>query len=202
MRIFWVYGPLLAAALIWNVREGTAGALWLGAPLAGLAAWTLIEYLIHRFVFHRLAPHWQHHQHPADPQYLFAPLWLSLTFAAVVWGLFSLAAGSWRVGALVETGTIAGYLAYELVHLVIHSPRKGSALLVALRKHHFYHHFADDTRCYGVVTPFWDRVFRSLPKPDFPYHEADTGSHGAAHFDLRPAGTRPERRSRGALPRV
>jgi sterol desaturase/sphingolipid hydroxylase (fatty acid hydroxylase superfamily) len=36
-------------------------------------------------------------------------------------------------------------------------------MLTALRRRHYYHHFADDTKCYGVVTPFWDRIFRTLP---------------------------------------
>ncbi len=165
MRIFWVFAPLLAAAVVWNVLAGTTGPIvWIAAPVAGLALWTLIEYLMHRFIFHRLAPHWEHHQSPADLRYLFAPAWLSISFAAVLWMLLALILRSWRLGALVETGTVAGYLGYELVHLSIHSQRKGGALLVALRKHHFYHHFADDTKCYGVVTPLWDRVFGSLPR--------------------------------------
>jgi sterol desaturase/sphingolipid hydroxylase (fatty acid hydroxylase superfamily) len=67
------------------------------------------------------------------------------------------------VGALVEAGAVTGYLAYEALHIVIHSERPGGAMLRALRKHHYYHHFADDTKCYGVVTPFWDRIFGSLP---------------------------------------
>ena len=164
MRLFWVYTPLLAAAVVWNLREGTAPWLWAAALAAGLAVWTLLEYLIHRYVFHRIAPHRLHHEQPTELRYLFAPLWLSLSFAAALWALLALATGSWRLAALVETGTVAGYLGYELLHVWIHSPRPGGRMLVALRRHHYYHHFADDTKCYGVVTPFWDRIFGSLPR--------------------------------------
>jgi sterol desaturase/sphingolipid hydroxylase (fatty acid hydroxylase superfamily) len=162
--VFWVYAPMVAAAIGWNLLEGTdPGFVWIAAPAAGLAVWSLLEYLIHRFVFHRLAPHWEHHAEPTDPRYIFAPLWLSLSSSAVLWTLFRLVTGSWQVGALVQAGVVAGYLAYEGVHLWIHSRQKGGPLLTALRKHHYYHHFADDTKCYGVVTPLWDKIFGSLP---------------------------------------
>jgi sterol desaturase/sphingolipid hydroxylase (fatty acid hydroxylase superfamily) len=165
VRVFCVYIPLSAAAILWNVRVPThSWWTWIVAPGAGLATWTLLEYLIHRFVFHRLAPHQRHHERPADRQYWFAPLWLSLLFAAALLVLFAVGTGSWPLAALAESGAVAGYLGYELLHVWIHSQRNGGAMLVALRKHHYYHHFVDDTRCYGVVTPFWDRVFGSLPR--------------------------------------
>jgi len=63
----------------------------------------------------------------------------------------------------VIAGVMAGYLAYELVHLRIHSNAAGGPVLRALRRYHYYHHFADDHVCYGVTTPVWDAVFASLP---------------------------------------
>src|SRR5262245_34432166 len=130
---------------------------------AGLALWTFLEYGIHRYAFHRLAPHYQHHEFPTERRYIFAPMWFSGISAVVLWALLALATGSWAVGAVVEAGAISGYLAYEGLHLMIHSERSGGTVLRALRRHHYYHHFADDTKCYGVLTPFWDRVFGSLP---------------------------------------
>lgn len=60
-------------------------------------------------------------------------------------------------------GVIAAYLAYEFVHLQIHSVTPGGPLLRALRRYHYYHHFADDHVCYGVTTPLWDVLFASQP---------------------------------------
>ena len=166
VRVFWVYAVLIAAAIVWNGIAGSAGpGVWAGSIGAGLALWTLLEYLIHRFAFHRFAPHWEHHSQPEEWAYIFAPLWLSLGASAILWPLCSWAAGAWMRGALVLAGIMLGYVAYEGVHVWIHGGRNGGALLVALRRHHFYHHFADDTTCFGVVTPFWDRIFGSMPKP-------------------------------------
>lgn len=162
MYVFWVYLPAIVAALGWNLLAGTDGAgVWAACLLSGLALWTPIEYIVHRYALHRLAPHYQHHNEPTVVEYIFAPLWLSGSSAILLWGLLALAAGSWRRGALVEAGTIAGYLFYEALHVRIHSATAGGALLRALRKHHFYHHFGDDTRCYGVTSPVWDVVFRT-----------------------------------------
>jgi sterol desaturase/sphingolipid hydroxylase (fatty acid hydroxylase superfamily) len=164
VRVFCIYIPLIGAPVGWNWIEGRLSlAAGLASFAGGLVLWTLLEYFIHRFAFHRLAPHFKHHEFPADRRYIFAPLWFSLMSAAVLWVLLALAARSWAIGALVEAGSMTGYLAYELLHIVIHSDRPGGAVLRGLRRHHYYHHFADDTKCYGVVTPFWDRVFCSMP---------------------------------------
>ncbi len=159
MRVFGVYLPLVVAALAWNLREPPS--VWAICLLSGLALWTPIEYLVHRYVLHRLAPHYQHHDEPETLAYIFAPLWLSGGFAIALWALLAWAAGSWQRAALVEAGTVAGYLFYEALHVRLHSRAAGGPLLRALRKHHFYHHFADDSRCYGVTSPIWDYVFRT-----------------------------------------
>jgi dihydroceramide fatty acyl 2-hydroxylase len=146
-------------ALVWN--WGAPPAVWVVGLLGGLAVWTVVEYFMHRYVLHRMAPHYQHHDEPETLAYIFAPLWLSGVSAAVLWGLLALATGSWQRAALVEAGTVSGYLLYEWLHVRMHSQVAGGAVLRALRKHHFYHHFADDSRCYGVTTPIWDYVFRT-----------------------------------------
>jgi sterol desaturase/sphingolipid hydroxylase (fatty acid hydroxylase superfamily) len=163
--VVWIYLPLIAAAVAWNLHgDGVSAAGWGICLGAGLALWTLLEYLLHRFAFHRLAPHYRHHEFPTERRYIFAPLWFSLSAAAVLFGILGLAAGSWAHGALVEAGIVVGYLCYEVVHIWIHSPRSGGVVLTALRRHHYYHHFADDTKCYGVTSPLWDRVFGSIPE--------------------------------------
>ena len=194
VRVFWVHIPVAAAAIAWNLLAGGLAPWgWLACLSAGLLLWTLLEYLIHRFAFHGFAPHWQHHERPRDRQWIFAPLWLSTGAALLLWGLLAAALRSLPHAALVTAGIVAGYLAYEAVHLTIHGPRAGCALLVALRRRHYYHHFADDTACYGVTSPLWDRIFGSLPKNltarrDFPYHEADTGGPGRLPSDPCAAG--------------
>jgi dihydroceramide fatty acyl 2-hydroxylase len=159
MRVYGVYIPLVLGALIWNVGAGAA--TWAACLAIGLALWTVVEYLMHRWVLHRMAPHYQHHDEPDTLAYIFAPLWLSGVSAVVLWGLLSLAAGSLQRGALIMAGTVGGYLLYEAIHVRMHSRVVGGPILRALRRHHFYHHFGDDTRCFGVTSPVWDVVFRT-----------------------------------------
>jgi cyclopropane-fatty-acyl-phospholipid synthase len=162
MRVrVWVFGILLAAGVFTGLRDGPGRFLAFFA--GGLLAWTMIEYLLHRLAFHGFAPHSEHHADPTDPVYIVAPLSLSLSSTAVLLAAFSLATRSFAGGTSVVAGVIAGYLGYEAIHLRIHSPAAGGALLRSLRKHHYYHHFASDQVCYGVTSPLWDWVFRSLP---------------------------------------
>jgi sterol desaturase/sphingolipid hydroxylase (fatty acid hydroxylase superfamily) len=162
MYTFRIYVPLIAAALVWNF--GAPPATYALCVAAGLALWTPIEYLMHRLLLHRLAPHYDHHNEPTVVAYIFAPLTLSGSAAAVLYVLLIAATGSLQRAALVEAGTIAGYLFYEALHVRIHSNAAGGALLRYWRRHHYYHHFADDTRCYGVTSPVWDWIFRTTQK--------------------------------------
>lgn len=160
----WVFGGLFAAAVGAGLGAGNSGPAGFVALFAGgLLAWTIVEYVMHRLAFHGFAPHSQHHADPTDPAYILAPLWLSTSAALALFGVFSLAARSWTAGATILSGVIAGYLAYEAVHLRIHSRARGGAVLRALRKHHFYHHFTSDRVCFGVTSPLWDVVFGSMP---------------------------------------
>lgn len=160
---FGVFGTLSVAAMGAALVAGYRRPGWLAVLFGiGLLAWTIVEYLLHRLAFHGFAPHSEHHANPTDPVYIVAPLPLSLTSSAVLFGAFWLAAQWWAASAMIMAGVWAGYLAYEMVHLRIHSPAPGGALLRALRKHHYYHHFASDQVCYGVTTPLWDWVFGTV----------------------------------------
>lgn len=156
-----MYAPVIAAAVVANFGLPLPGAF--ASVAGGLALWTLLEYGIHRFAFHGFLPHYQHHEDPRDPAYIVAPLWLSGGTAAALFLLLRIPAGSWPRAGLTVAAIVAGYLAYEAVHLRIHSNAAGGPLLRALRKRHYYHHFADERYCYGVTTPVWDHVFGSQP---------------------------------------
>jgi sterol desaturase/sphingolipid hydroxylase (fatty acid hydroxylase superfamily) len=147
--------------MAWGIAEGQARAIPL-ALAAGVLLWTALEYLMHRFAFHGFAPHWEHHADPVDRKFILAPLQLSLPVTAGMWVALWLATRSTALPGMVLAGVWVGYLAYEAVHLRIHSPAPGGPILRALRRRHYYHHFADDHYCYGVTSPLWDVVFRSL----------------------------------------
>ena len=152
---------------------GLAGGLALAGPPqqrlamlaldgAGMMSWSLVEYLLHRFVLHGLQPfkgwHAQHHQRPGA--LLGAPLVLSAgLFATLVWLPAWLLGGAWQASALT-LGLSAGYLAYGLVHHFTHHGRFQSAWLLRKRRWHALHHARHlPPACYGVTSTLWDRVF-------------------------------------------
>jgi sterol desaturase/sphingolipid hydroxylase (fatty acid hydroxylase superfamily) len=128
------------------LRAAAAAASFAG----GVVAWTLAEYLVHRFVLHDLAPreHGIHHANPDEPVLtIFWQIWVC--FALV----YLIAGGALLAGALVA---YAGYLFVH--HCAHHAPDK---LPLSLINHHQIHHrFA--TRNYGVSTTLWDRVFGTV----------------------------------------
>ncbi len=173
-----VVGLALAGAVAWG---GAAAAVTVPVGfVAGLFLWTLLEYTLHRFVFHfrprtrrqeriSFLFHGVHHAQPMIKSRLVMPPVVSVPLAALVLGLYSLVfalllhRGAW-VPALFA-GTVSGYLAYDLTHYSTHHFRLRSRALRYVRRHHMHHHFQTPDRRFGVTSPLWDLVFRTLP-PD------------------------------------
>ena len=131
--------------------------------LLGLAGWSLIEYLLHRFVLHGVQPfqgwHAQHHRQPGER--LGAPTVLSAALIFTFFFLPALALGTlWHACALT-LGVLAGYLAYGITHHATHHRRGNSAWLKRRKRWHALHHHAAQPGCYGVTSPLWDHVFGS-----------------------------------------
>jgi sterol desaturase/sphingolipid hydroxylase (fatty acid hydroxylase superfamily) len=131
----------------------------------GALGWTLMEYVLHRFVFHgasatRLGAR-EHRRHHAQVDY-FAPWWqkalAAVAVTAVLLPAFVVIAGA-SAGLSFTAGFIAMYLTYEVLHRRAHTHGPRGAYGRWLRRNHFAHHFADPRRGQGVTTPFWDRVF-------------------------------------------
>lgn len=175
---FCVYGAALLA-LGAALLAGPADPRLLAWGLAGLLGWTLLEYLLHRFVLHGLPPfkrwHAEHHRRPqaliAAPTLLTAGLFAALLLPAARW----LAGGP---ALALSFGLLGGYLAYALIHHAMHQPGPAAAMRVGRRwrqrrrQWHALHHrrMAPVTGTmparaapghYGVSTAFWDRVFRT-----------------------------------------
>jgi sterol desaturase/sphingolipid hydroxylase (fatty acid hydroxylase superfamily) len=161
---FIIYGMLVVALVTFTLRESRSDQLtWLAAAIAGAGSWTLVEYLLHRFVLHRMPLIADlHHAHHAAPRaYLGTPTWASLLFLGGVffvpiWHLFSL---NVAFGAI--SGLITGWLWYGIVHHVIHH-RRPRRLAIALREashRHLLHHSPHVSGNFGVTTAVWDYLF-------------------------------------------
>lgn len=161
--------PLMAGCAYVSSLTLPAGRIALWAVI-GLGAWTLVEYLLHRFLFHYhprtewgkklfFTIHGVHHDYPDDATRLVMPPALSVPLAAVTITLLWFLGGAAGLAYFIGFG--AGYLAYDTIHYVVHYfPLKGR-IGKALRAHHMRHHFKEPDRGYGVSNPFWDHVFRT-----------------------------------------
>jgi sterol desaturase/sphingolipid hydroxylase (fatty acid hydroxylase superfamily) len=168
-----LWTPIIAL-LIWRsialhpLGPGVVGALAAG----GLLAWSFAEYTIHRFVFH-LAPrtpgrrrlqfllHGVHHECPDDRTRLLMPPVPAAAAAILIYGGFRLVLGPACVDPFFAS-FLAGYLAYDYTHLYLHRGRPRTRLGRYLRRHHLSHHFATPNARWGVTSPLWDWIFRSM----------------------------------------
>lgn len=169
---FLLYGAAVAAlsALLIVAGPRDDGPAMAGAMLGGLIGWSLAEYLLHRFVLHRLPPfrHWHEQHHRRPTALICTPTLVSASLIAVLVFLpAAVLADPWMAGSLT-LGLLIGYLAYALTHHAIHHARGNGAWLQRRKHRHAAHHrLAGGPGCYGVTTSFWDRVFgtgRSLPE--------------------------------------
>ena len=157
----------LAAFLLVTGARARRGEL-IAFALIGLGSWTLVEYVLHRFVLHGLEPfrrwHALHHRRQTD--LIYAPTILSVSS---VMGLVLLPA--WTLGDLygacaLMLGLLIGYLAYSVTHHAVHHWRGDSTWLRRRKRWHSLHHRpSQPPGRYGVVTAFWDHVFGSTAEP-------------------------------------
>lgn len=167
--VMLVYAPAVAALLVLAVPAlGWAAVPW---AAAGLLAWTLFEYGMHRVVFHWPARsawgkrlvflmHGCHHADPEDPERAVMPPMASIPLALACYGAAALALPT-PVRDAAFAGFLLGYLHYDLTHWACHQARLAGPLGRRLKRHHLRHHYAGADGNYGVGSPLWDVAFGS-----------------------------------------
>ena len=145
----------------------------------GVLSWTLIEYALHRFIFHYsarsafgrklvYAAHLSHHENPHGTNRLLSSLVVSLPISTGYVLLARMVTGSWHAAAYVFAGLTAGYFCYEWLHFQAHHRRPRLRLFRYLRKYHLLHHYQTPELRFGVTTPLLDLIFgtfRPVRKP-------------------------------------
>ncbi|QRV81918.1 cytochrome b5 [Ceratobasidium sp. AG-Ba] len=142
----------------------------------GNIIWTLLEYTLHRFLFHidEMLPdrpfflmlhfllHGIHHYLPMDrlrlvmPPILFASL--SFPFTRLAYLLFptSVANG-------IISGAFAFYVLYDCMHYALHHT-KLPQYMREMKKYHLAHHYKNFELGFGVTSKIWDYVFNTVLK--------------------------------------
>lgn len=164
---FFLFPPLISILLIATLRGHVQA--WLASYLLGLTAWTLIEYLLHRFIFHHVPVlselHEKHHHRPLE--LIGTPAWVS-----VVTAIFGFAVPLYFLigtepAAAMTSGLMTGYLAYVFVHYATHHFRvQPNSYLYRARLRHAAHHYRGGDVNFGVTTGFWDYVFGTAWKTE------------------------------------
>jgi len=183
----WWVVPLVWLPLVsygtWLSAQGLQSSVQVGLYwILGLCIWTLVEYGLHRFLFHldfylpdnrvgitlHFLLHGIHHYLPMDKYRLVMPPALFLILATPFWRLaHTVFFYNWYAATAVYCGGIFGYVCYDMTHYFLHH-KTLPAYWRELKKYHLQHHFADFQNGFGVTSRFWDRIFGTeleLPAP-------------------------------------
>lgn len=159
--------------LYWSLANTALGVgTTVGLFFTGLLSFTLVEYLAHRYIFHmgtyttlrkklQYAFHGVHHDYPKDKDRLAMPPIMSLTIATALLFLFRLVMGDFTFGFL--PGFLMGYAGYLFVHYIVHAYQPPKNIFKKLWVHHGIHHYKNPERAFGVSSPLWDYIFRTMP---------------------------------------
>ena len=163
MRRIRHFGDFVTVPLAIVIFVNLAGMNRLDLVLVGVAAWTLLEYLVHRIVFHRYSVgrrlHQLHHDHPNDPDAERSSL--STPLIASPTGFLLIVTAGLEDGSAIFAGLLLGYLAFIVVHYAVHRwPIETNSWLYSAKIRHLTHHRFENCN-YGVTTIFWDIVFRT-----------------------------------------
>lgn len=169
---FWTFGTLGLVSLFWGITHTeTSLFLIVGYFFSGVLTWSLVEYLLHRLIFHfegksafskkiSFLIHGIHHDHPNEADRLVAPPLLAVPFAVPIFLLFRAIIPASIIWFFIP-GLIAGYLVYEWTHFSVHHRIPKTKVGKFLREYHLRHHHESSETRYGVSSPLWDFVFRT-----------------------------------------
>ncbi|KIL73887.1 sterol desaturase family protein [Bacillus badius] len=163
-----VMSMLLLIQIGWLVPHLASFRTWATFAL-GMAAYTAVEYLTHRFLFHMKPPkrpfllhlvkrlHYDHHAKPNDLHLLFLPLWYTLPQMALAGGAAYLISSSLVLTVAFLAGIMLFLLFYEWKHYIAHRPIQPlSPWGRWMKKVHLWHHFKNENYWYGVTNPLYD----------------------------------------------
>ncbi|KAG8919072.1 fatty acid alpha-hydroxylase [Tulasnella sp. 419] len=171
-----IYAPLFANPFELPLDDITTGSLLktLSCFFAGNVIWTILEYTLHRFLFHidewlpdspvfltlHFLLHGIHHYLPMDKLRLVMPpalfFMLSFPFTRLAYVLFGIPAANG-----VISGAFAFYVLYDCMHYALHHT-KLPQYMREMKKYHLAHHYKNFELGFGVTSKIWDYVFNTV----------------------------------------
>lgn len=140
--------------------------------VVGLQFFTLVEYLVHRFLYHsddnyaenrgwQYLVHGIHHVHPKEHGLLALPIPLALAVNGLLFFLFWLLLKNYAY--FIFPGFLMGYATQLFIHYRIHTRKPPKNSFRFFWRHHMLHHYSSEKKAFGVITSFWDIVFDTMP---------------------------------------
>ncbi|KAI9027167.1 hypothetical protein CLU79DRAFT_740580 [Phycomyces nitens] len=141
----------------------------------GVGIWTLLEYLLHRFLFHlddylpdhqiafllHFTLHGFHHYLPMDRLRLVMPPTLACLIALPLFRL-----GHFLFPPMMAYGVIAGglfgYVLYDCTHYYLHHAKVYKYHFREMKKYHMAHHYKNYEDGYGITSKIWDYAFNTV----------------------------------------
>lgn len=164
---YWFGYVANISLVIWLVSHAFAhgraqlGPLELVAyAVAGFLSWTLLEFLLHRYVYHLWTSFLTegHALHHDKPRALIGVPWYLTTIALVaVFELLVIPLRPASTGVFMGFNWL-GYILYCVAHHGSHHWSFKNAWLKKMKRHHLLHH-AHPEYNWGFTTPLWDHVF-------------------------------------------
>ncbi|KAJ4975569.1 hypothetical protein NE237_000675 [Protea cynaroides] len=179
---WWVIPLIWLPVVFWAIFKSIRmGLTFLEVSLLvaiGVLVWTLLEYTLHRFLFHietksywgntiHYLLHGCHHKHPMDGLRLVFPPAATAILTVPFWQLLRLFTTPSSTPALFGGGML-GYVMYDVTHYYLHHGRPSTEVPRKLKKYHMNHHFRIQDKGFGITSSLWDRVFGTLPPSKAP----------------------------------
>lgn len=141
----------------------------------GVFAWTLLEYILHRFAFHwqpnpnsrwqivfHFLLHGLHHKTPMDGDRLVFPPVPAVPIVAFFYFVY-ISILPYDVFCCFAAGKLFGYIVYDVSHYYLHHGDPAPLTNFHFRKvYHHNHHFKDFDLAFGISTVIWDHVFGTV----------------------------------------
>ena len=143
--------------------------------------WSLIEYLLHRFLFHsedelpenngtfqyaHFLIHGVHHAFPMDRYRLVFPILPGLSLGFLIYQLTGIV--RFFLPPLhqdtIFAGIIIGYVCYDMIHYYVHHSKPSVQYLRNMKSYHMKHHYKNNADGFGISNKIWDYAFGTVLK--------------------------------------
>ncbi|GAV91461.1 LOW QUALITY PROTEIN: FA_hydroxylase domain-containing protein, partial [Cephalotus follicularis] len=159
-----VWLPVISFVVSISFRRGLTPPHLAMTVAGGILLWTLLEYSLHRFLFHmKTTTYWAntlhyllhgcHHKHPMDALRLVFPPLATVILSVTVWTLFRLLSPP-SVAPALFGGVLLGVM-YDLTHYYLHHGKPSKGYTHDLKRHHTNHHYRIQSQ-FGITSNLWD----------------------------------------------